>query len=62
MDEQIKAVLTVNENTTNGTWEIRFGKTGELIATCPSRKRAEQVAVSLTFFRKATGTKGTSAQ
>ena len=48
---KIQANLTLNE-TPEGVWEIRTGK-GELIATCPNRKRGEQVAVALTYFRKA---------
>lgn len=47
---KIQANLTLNE-TPEGGWEIRSRK-GELIATCPNRKRGEQMAIALTYFRK----------
>jgi len=47
----IPAHVEVEEND-SGTWEVRSGRTGELIASCPDQMQAERVAVALTILRK----------
>lgn len=47
----VAAHFEVGEND-SGTWEVRSGRTGELIASCPDQAQAERVAVALTVLRK----------